>query len=195
MKPEPQQLAPIVREVVERFEPIARARGVSTETELEAGVIAAVDAGACCQILLNFLDNAVKYGPTGQTIRVGLDTRYEWARFRVDDEGPGVPQPQRQRIWEAFGRLERDLESAVAGTGIGLAVVLDLVRRQDGRAWVTDAPGGGARFVVQLPLVEKITDDDLEDSAGATEAPTAPALSPRHSDRNDTDEEPARESA
>ena len=72
-------------------------------------------------------------------------------RVWVDDQGPGIPPGDRERVWERFWRLERDRGSPVAGTGIGLAVVRELVALHNGRAWVEDAPGGGARFVLELP--------------------------------------------
>ena len=74
-----------------------------------------------------------------------------WLLF-VDDEGPGVPAADRKRIFEHFQRLERDRASAIAGTGIGLSVVQDLVTRHGGRCSVTTGDRGGARFVVELPL-------------------------------------------
>ena len=71
----------------------------------------------------------------------------------VDDEGPGVPPADRERVWTRFTRLERDRGSAVAGTGSGLSVVRALMALHGGRAWVEDAhTGQGACFVLELPL-------------------------------------------
>jgi signal transduction histidine kinase len=103
-------------------------------------------------MLLNLLDNAVKYGPTGQTVTVGAAPQPNGgARIWVDDCGPGVPRPDRERVWDRFWRLERDRGSAVAGSGIGLAVVRELAGLHRGRTWVEDAESGGSRFVVELP--------------------------------------------
>jgi signal transduction histidine kinase len=115
-------------------------------------VVAPVDADALRQMLINLLDNAVKYGPEGQRIAVALAAENGTARVLVDDEGPGVPAGDRERIWERFWRLQRDRGSAVAGTGIGLAVVRELAELHGGRAWVEDAPAGGARFVIEVPV-------------------------------------------
>jgi signal transduction histidine kinase len=95
----------------------------------------------------------VKYGPVDQHVRVTLARAGGMARLTVDDEGPGIPVPDRLRIWKAFSRLERDVNSAVAGSGIGLAVVCELVLGHDGKGWVEEAPGGrGARFVIEIPM-------------------------------------------
>jgi signal transduction histidine kinase len=74
----------------------------------------------------------------------------------VDDEGPGVPPSERDRIWTPYYRMQRDSETAVGGSGIGLAVVRELIAFQGGRAWVEDAPSGGARIVVELPAERSV---------------------------------------
>jgi signal transduction histidine kinase len=68
----------------------------------------------------------------------------------VDDEGDGIPPRERERVWASFYRLARHANSAVAGSGIGLFVVRELARLHGGDAWVEDAPGRGARIVVEL---------------------------------------------
>jgi signal transduction histidine kinase len=153
LSPAPAPLAPLVREAVEAFAPLAAAHGVTFRTELRDGLVAPVDAEALRQMLVNLLDNAVKYGPADQTITVGLDAVDGKARIRVEDQGPGIPAGERERIWDRFWRLERDRGSAVAGTGIGLSVVRELVALHGGRAWAEEGRGGsGARFVLELPL-------------------------------------------
>ncbi len=148
----PTLLGPCVRAMVESFTPLAETRHVRLLTSFPEGIVASVDESALRQMLLNFLDNAVKYGPDGQTVTVGLDpVRNDRTRLWVQDQGPGVPPGDRERIWEQFWRLERDRGSAIAGTGIGLSVVRELATLHRGRVWVETAPGGGARFVLELP--------------------------------------------
>jgi signal transduction histidine kinase len=72
-------------------------------------------------------------------------------RLWVDDEGPGVPAGERERIWRAFHRGSTAEASAQGGSGIGLAVVRDLVLQAGGTVAIDSAPGGGARFVAELP--------------------------------------------
>src|SRR5256714_4328838 len=165
LSPAPAPLAPLVSEAAEGFAPLAAARGVTLCTELTDGVVAPVDADALRQMLLNLLDNAVKYGPSGQTVTLGLTLADGRARVSVDDEGPGIPAAERERIWDRFWRLERDRGSAVAGTGIGLSEVRELVALHGGRAWAGEGRGGvGTRFVLEPPL--------------AGRPPTAPAGAP-----------------
>ena len=149
--PEPADLAAEVRETIECFAPIADARHVSIAVNLQEGIIVPIDRGALRQVVLNLLDNAVKYGPPGQTVSVGTSLLDDRAQLWVADEGPGIVLAERERIWEPFYRLEREREAAVAGSGIGVAVVRDLVTLHGGKAWLDERASRGARFVVDLP--------------------------------------------
>jgi signal transduction histidine kinase len=155
LAPVPSELASQVRDAVEAFGPVARSRHVVVQTALENDVVGVVDPAALRQILLNLLDNAVKYGPLGQTVTITLERANDRARITVDDEGPGIPPEQRGRVWEPYQRLESAVTAAVAGSGIGLSVVAQLVALHGGRAWVEGAPGRGARFIVELPLTAR----------------------------------------
>ena len=101
--------------------------------------------------MVNLLDNAVKYGPPSQTIRVETGERNGRAFVAVSDQGSGVQPSDREAIWRAFARAKTT--TGAAGSGIGLAIVRDVVMQNGGKAWVEDAPGGGARFVASLPSV------------------------------------------
>lgn len=154
LSPEPRELAPLLRDLTRDFKPLVGRGEVSFVIHPAADISARVDEDAMRQIVLNLLDNAVKYGPPKQQVILGLERIGGWARLSVDDEGPGIPTAERQRIWQSFQRLERDRCSAVAGTGIGLAVVRELVALQGGRIRVEEGERGGARFVIELPLTE-----------------------------------------
>ena len=151
--PEPTALAALVQEVLDGFEPIAAARGVKLAAAIPADLVIPADPGAVRQMLLNLLDNAVKYGPAGQEIRVGATRDNGVARLWVSDGGPGIPRADRERVWERFWRLERDRGSSVAGSGIGLAVVRELANLHHGRTWIDDAGPDttGTRVVIELP--------------------------------------------
>ncbi len=144
-------LAPTVTRVVDEFRLLADAAGSSIDVELDAEAEAAFDEDALRRILLNLLDNAVKYGPAGQRILVTVQAAAGGARLSVHDQGPGVPAAEREKIWDGYYRLDRERDSAIAGTGIGLAVVQDLVRRLDGKAWVESHDHAGSAFIVELP--------------------------------------------
>ncbi|HYH79808.1 MAG TPA: HAMP domain-containing sensor histidine kinase [Longimicrobium sp.] len=151
VRPNPVLAAPLLREIVDSFAPLAREKNVRFAVEADGGVLVRADPDALRQVLLNLLDNAVKYGPEGQTVRVHAEMRGLALRIAVDDQGPGVPRDERHVVWEPYRRLQRDAEGATGGSGIGLAVVKDLVELQGGRVGLGEVPGGGARFWIELP--------------------------------------------
>ena len=154
--PEPTVLAPFITEVLETLAPLARARQMSVRTDLDPTLESRVDRGALRQVLVNLVDNAMKYGPAGQTLRVVLRAGERgWVRVAVEDEGPGIPEGERAVVWEPFRRLARDANSAIAGSGIGLSVVRRLVEAHGGRASVESSRSGGACFVVDLPQLSE----------------------------------------
>jgi signal transduction histidine kinase len=157
-------LPAVVSETIEAFHPLAAARGSTVTLAAEPAMVNG-DPAAIRQILLNLLDNAMKYGPKGQTVRVVIAADDGRTQLAVEDQGPGVPVPDRERVWEGFYRLQRERQSSVAGSGIGLAVVRSLTQDMGGRAWIEDAPAGGARFVVELQTAS--------DGAATGAAPTA----------------------
>ena len=152
-------LGAIVESVTESFEPLARAAEAALERRIEIGVVCTMDVEATRQAVLNLLDNAVKYGPAGQVVEIGVrgtpGKPKGFATMWVEDEGPGVPPGQQDRVWDAYVRLDRDRASATAGSGIGLAVVRRVIEVQGGRVRVEAGdrgPGAGARFIIELPL-------------------------------------------
>lgn len=155
----PLDVVPVVRQTVEDFTPLA-AGSARLTTALPARATALADAAALRQILLNLLDNAVKYGPRGQEIAIELTANARRVRLTVADQGPGVPALERELIWQRYYRLRRDLESAVAGTGIGLAVVRELAGLLGGHARVETGAPRGARFAVELRTAPSSGEED-----------------------------------
>jgi signal transduction histidine kinase len=148
-----------VRDALTAFAPLAAEHDVHVLVDVPADARARIDADPLQQILLNLLENAVKYGPRGQTIRVGATASGDVTRIWVEDQGPGVPAAERDSIWRAFHRGRTAERSTIAGYGMGLAVVRDLATQFGGRASVQSAGDAqtardgspGARFVIDLP--------------------------------------------
>jgi signal transduction histidine kinase len=160
----PTELDHEILEALELFAPLARARKMVVTSALDAGAVIPLDRDAFRQILLNLLDNAVKYGPPAQTITVGSEVAGDRVRIWVEDQGPGIPNEDRQRVWEPYVRLSRDAESATGGSGIGLSVVRELVSLHGGRTRAESAPGGGARVVIDLPLLQSDSGESPRES-------------------------------
>jgi signal transduction histidine kinase len=128
---------------------LAESRSMKIELDGDHA-IATAHAESLKQILVNLLDNAVKYGPAGQTIRIGIRADSHDVHVWVEDSGPGIPHGDRDRVWEAFVRLDSPGD-ATAGTGIGLTIARDLIVQMHGRIDIHEATGGGARVAFVLP--------------------------------------------
>ena len=138
--------------VIEEFAPLAAPHGMTVTLQAPYVVKVRLQRGALRQVLLNLLDNAMKYGGDGTEVRVEVESMtMGGARVRVDDNGPGVPAKERERIWRPFERGGVARTRAAGGSGIGLTIVREIAQEHGGRAWVEPAPAGGARFVVELP--------------------------------------------
>jgi signal transduction histidine kinase len=105
------------------------------------------------QVLVNLLDNAVKYGGDGR-VSVRVEPANGAVRILVADSGPGIPFAEQQRIFEKFYRSGPELTRASGGTGLGLYISRELVQRMGGRLDVRSEPGAGATFVVELPRAD-----------------------------------------
>jgi signal transduction histidine kinase len=169
LEPERTDLGELVEEIVEGYLPMAESRRMRILADAPSRIYADVDPRATRQIVVNLLDNALKYGPEGQRVLLELERAGAVARLAVSDQGPGVKPEDRERLWRPFVRLHHAGASS-AGSGIGLAVVRGLVEQQGGAVRVEDAEGGGARFVVELPLAA--------DVAAPAPAPGAPKAAP-----------------
>ena len=157
--PEPIDLGAVTREILVSFAPLAWTAKVTLREMIEEPAPALIDAAAYRQIVLNLLENAVRYGPAGQTVTVRVERMTGGARLVVEDEGPGIAITDRERVFAPFVRLTND-RSVTMGTGIGLAVVRDLTARHQGAAHVERTETGGARFVVELPSGERTPPKD-----------------------------------
>jgi signal transduction histidine kinase len=144
---ERRDIVPDIRDTVEAFAPLAAAATARIEMSAPRSAESYADAGAVRQILLNLLDNAVKYGPPGQTTRVAVQPSANEILVSVEDEGPGISVADRDRVFEPFTRLDHHGQPNVAGAGIGLSVVRDLVSAHGGRIWITEPRQASARGV------------------------------------------------
>jgi signal transduction histidine kinase len=114
----------------------------------------AADPEKLRRVLVNLVDNAVKYSPDGGRIDVELGASDGYVRFAVRDEGLGIPDEEQERIFDKFHRLDPYLQRGVSGTGLGLYICRELVRQMNGRIWVESAAGEGSTFSFELPVAE-----------------------------------------
>jgi PAS domain S-box-containing protein len=144
-------LARLVRFVAGHFEVLAREKRMRFTVETPESAPAEADPDHLRHVLLNLLANAFKFTPAGGRVRVALRATVDAVVVEVADSGPGVPEAHREAVFERFRQLEGGAARRFGGTGLGLAIARDLVTLQGGTIAVSDAPEGGALFVVELP--------------------------------------------
>ena len=154
-------LAAFVRTTIEAFGPAAQAKGVVLDVDTPASLRGAFDPDAVEKILSNLLSNAVKFTPGGGRIAVTLGETEAGVRLRVADTGPGISAEHLPRVFERFYQTDDALTRAQPGTGIGLALVQELVMLHGGTVTVSSGDlAPGAVFTVTLPLGEVDADSD-----------------------------------
>jgi signal transduction histidine kinase len=105
------------------------------------------------RVFSNLIDNAVKYSPDGGTVEVAAQRRNGHVRFTVKDEGIGIPEEERDRIFEKFIRLDPEMRHGIGGTGLGLYICHELVGQMGGTIWATGNDGRGSTFIFELPAM------------------------------------------
>jgi two-component system phosphate regulon sensor histidine kinase PhoR len=145
------ELAPIVAHTIEEVERLAQEKRIEVTAAVSEEMSVWADEQALAQVLLNLIDNAVKYTPTGGKIVVRAERRGEQVRVEVEDNGPGIEARHRTRVFERFYRIDKGRSREVGGTGLGLAIVKHLVEAMGGQVGVEPAAPHGSIFWLTLP--------------------------------------------
>lgn len=154
VRPRPTDFEALVRNAVDTMMPLAATRRVTFEMNVAEPAWAMIDPDAFRQVVLNLLDNAVKYGPREQKVQLRLRCYKDVTELSIADQGPGIPAEARDRIWNAFERLNDERTGQRDGLGLGLSVVRDIVERHNGWIRIAEGIGGGAVFVIGVPSAD-----------------------------------------
>jgi two-component system phosphate regulon sensor histidine kinase PhoR len=153
----PIDLAPIVGQVVDSLQTLARDRAVMVNVEAAGALRVLGDRDELVRVFENLVENALKYGASGKRVDIrlapakGLDGEPE-AQVSVRDYGPGIAPEHLPRLTERFYRVDVRESRALGGTGLGLALVKHILNRHRGRLSIESTLGAGATFIVHLPL-------------------------------------------
>jgi two-component system phosphate regulon sensor histidine kinase PhoR len=146
----PVELLEAVTRALEAVRPKARPRGTTIDVQVPPGLFALGDQRALEQVVLNLVDNAVKYSPTGGRVEVSAERRDGHVTLRVRDNGAGIEARHLTRIFERFYRVDKGRSREMGGTGLGLSIVKHLVTAMQGDVRCDSAPGAGSTFSVEL---------------------------------------------
>jgi two-component system phosphate regulon sensor histidine kinase PhoR len=122
----------------------------------------AADRNKLEEVLINLIDNAVKYSPAGTPVRITANEDRGQVEIGVEDGGAGIAPEDSAKLFQKFQRLSTPATRDVGGTGLGLYIVKGLVDAMGGRVWVESAPGSGSRFAFAIPVAEEAAGEDLE---------------------------------
>jgi two-component system sensor histidine kinase VicK len=128
---------------------------LALDVEVPRGSIyVSADREKLTQIVINLLDNAIKFSPEGGRIAMSARRRADTAEIRIEDEGIGIARSDRERIFTKFYRAEEAVRHSPQGTGLGLFLVRGLLAAMGGRIWVESKEGEGSTFVCELPVAK-----------------------------------------
>jgi signal transduction histidine kinase len=146
----PLDLGALVEDVAAGFAARAEMDQTRIEVDPPAGVIVTADPHAMRQLVVNLLDDALRFGPREQTVTVELESRAGEATLRVTDAGPSIPSRRPSTTWSQIPGTH-PTGTDHRGCGLAMAVVRQIVEAHDGRCRIEDAPGGGVQVAVVLP--------------------------------------------
>ncbi len=156
-RPDTYEIGEVLATVVSRLSPEGRERvrfSIPGDTPM-----AFVDFTQMVQVFLNLLQNALAYSPANQPVSVAATAAPGWVRIAVEDNGPGIPDSEKERVFEKFYRGSASGQ-VPGGTGLGLAIARELVNSAGGTITIEDPPAGGTRFVVSVPAAVLGVDDE-----------------------------------
>ncbi len=150
----PGDAAEVARAAADRAKIMIAGSERSIKTEIANRVLtAAIDADRLLQLLLNLVENAIRHSPPGGTVTIGAAAHDGSVELWVDDEGLGIPEEERELVFDPFYRSPRDRSSRDGGSGLGLAIARSIVVAHGGSLAAQSSPSGGARLVARIPLI------------------------------------------
>jgi heavy metal sensor kinase len=149
---QPVDLADLVAEVVEQARVLAATQRVSLESQSVAPITIHGDRVHLRRLLLNLVDNGIKYTPAGGRVLLSLKRDKEWAALQITDSGIGLAAQEQERIFQRFYRAPEAVSQGKEGSGLGLCIARSIATAHGGRLEVQSAIGCGSTFTVFLPL-------------------------------------------
>ncbi len=141
----------LLREAAQDLAANASERRVRIDVTGDTSASILADRRRLLQVVRNLLDNAIKFSPEGETVRLAAESGPGWVGFSVSDHGPGIPRAEREKIFQRFYQVDRSRSKTRPGTGLGLAIVKHLVQLHQGTVEIESEPERGSLFRIRLP--------------------------------------------
>ena len=147
------KLDELVRENLEQMALIGKKHKIAIECDICQPIEVVGNTRRLSEVLLNLLDNAIKYNRDGGTVTVSLTAGGEQAVLKISDNGIGIPREDQDKIFERFYRVDKARSREYGGSGLGLAIVKWIVDEHNGSISVSSDPGKGSCFTITFPSV------------------------------------------
>ena len=158
LEPEHIDVGSLVADIVEQFREKWASREIKLALASDDIPPAWADPHKLGEILINLIDNAIKYSPDDAPVHVGVRPVGDKIQVEIRDFGQGIPRKDLPTLFQKFHRLQASKEADIPGTGLGLYIVKGLVEAHDGRVWVTSSPGEGSIFSFTVPAAQDMLD-------------------------------------
>ena len=153
LQKQPTSIEEVIGSAIQSLYATASERNIAFKAEVQAGLPhIEVDEARIRQVVVNLLSNAVKFSPSGAEVTVGASLRDDAILVQIQDQGVGIPEEAKTRIFERFYRVDSSLTRNTVGTGLGLYISKQLVEAHDGSIWLESALNEGSTFSFLLPL-------------------------------------------
>lgn len=155
LRKDPVDFSAMCHDLVEDAEILALRKKITTKFEISPAITVNADESYLRRILLNLLDNAIKYNVEGGTVSISLMNSGSFALFRIANTGQEIPREHEDRIFERFYRADLSRSSDTAGSGLGLSICCELVLAHGGHIWLERPQPGWTAFALTLPTPKK----------------------------------------
>src|SRR5579863_8474514 len=169
---EPFAMAVAVAEVLTSIRPLAAAKNIAVDSDVDTSLVLQADRLRFKEILYNLFSNAIKFTPSGGRIWIHASVENDFARLEVGDTGMGIAPEDQRAIFESFRQVSATTKGVREGTGLGLAITKRLVEHHGGTIWVRSDLGQGSRFFFTLPIAGQQPDTDQPEVQPASEMAT-----------------------
>jgi len=148
----------LVQQAFSNVKDLATANQIVLQAAVPAALTVWADPDWLVQVLVNPIDNAVKFSPPGTTVTVAAERQLEYVCFRIIDRGRGIPADKLETIFGRFQQVDASDSRQKGGTGLGLAICRLIVQQHGGRIWAESKLGSGSTFYFTLPIAANSTD-------------------------------------
>ena len=142
--------------VLKRLRPIARKHNIELTLESKRAITAEIDEVKISLVIMNLVENAIKYNKDNGWVRVELDADHQYFTVKVMDSGLGIPEDNLDHIYERFYRVDKSRSREIGGTGLGLSIARNAVLMHRGSIDVESTVGEGTTFTVRIPLISAV---------------------------------------